>query len=165
METTAREYPMKQTTEQTEFSSGDARVTALRNRPELARAVAARRARLRQADREYAIGLATVRNAAQLTQAELATVLGVGQAAVAKMERRPDLLLSTLRSYINGRRGPCTPRSRLCRWRPASRIGSRHHSGPRAGGCPRRRAIDRKLDASLLVRGSITEQERTPSGR
>jgi hypothetical protein len=105
METTAREYPMKQTTEQTEFSSGDARVTALRNRPELARAVAARRARLRQADREYAIGLATVRNAAQLTQAELATVLGVGQAAVAKMERRPDLLLSTLRSYINGAGG------------------------------------------------------------
>lgn len=96
---------MKQTTEQTEFSSGDARVTALRNRPELARVVAARRARLRQADREYAIGLATVRNAAQLTQAELATVLGVGQAAVAKMERRPDLLLSTLRSYINGAGG------------------------------------------------------------
>ena len=96
---------MKQTTEQTEFSSGDVRVTALRNRPELARAVAARRARLRQADREYAIGLATVRNAAQLTQAELATVLGVGQAAVAKMERRPDLLLSTLRSYINGAGG------------------------------------------------------------
>jgi Helix-turn-helix domain len=105
METTAREYPMTQTPEQTAFSSGDARVTALRNRPELARAVAARRARLRQADREYAIGLATVRNAAQLTQAELATVLGVGQAAVAKMERRPDLLLSTLRSYINGAGG------------------------------------------------------------
>ena len=96
---------MTETTEQTEFSSGDARVTALRNRQELARAVAARRARLRQADREYAIGLATVRNAAQLTQAELATVLGVGQAAVAKMERRPDLLLSTLRSYINGAGG------------------------------------------------------------
>jgi Helix-turn-helix. len=96
---------MTQSTEQTEFSSGDARVTDLRNRPELARAVAARRARLRQADREYAIGLATVRNAAQLTQAELATVLGVGQAAVAKMERRPDLLLSTLRSYINGAGG------------------------------------------------------------
>jgi hypothetical protein len=96
---------MTQTPEQTEFSSGDARVTALRNRPELARAVTARRARLRQADREYAIGLATVRNAAQLTQAELATVLGVGQAAVAKMERRPDLLLSTLRSYINGAGG------------------------------------------------------------
>jgi hypothetical protein len=96
---------MTQTPEPTEFSSGDARVTALRNRPELAQAVAARRARLRQADREYAIGLATVRNAAQLTQAELATVLGVGQAAVAKMERRPDLLLSTLRSYINGAGG------------------------------------------------------------
>lgn len=105
METTAREHAMTQSTEQTEFSSGDARVTDLRNRPELARAVAARRARLRQADREYAIGLATVRNAAQLTQAELATVLGVGQAAVAKMERRPDLLLSTLRSYINGAGG------------------------------------------------------------
>ena len=64
---------MTQTPEQTEFSSGDARVTALRNRPELARAVAARRARLRQADREYAIGLATVRNAAQRS---LVTELG-----------------------------------------------------------------------------------------
>ena len=91
--------------EPSEFSSGDARVSALRSRPDLAPAVAARRARLRQADREHAIGLATVRNAARLTQAELATVLGVGQAAVAKMERRPDLLLSTLRSYINGAGG------------------------------------------------------------
>lgn len=91
--------------EQTQFASGDARVTALRNRPDLTSAVATRRARLRQADREHAIGLATVRNAARLTQTELATVLGVGQAAVAKMERRPDLLLSTLRSYINGAGG------------------------------------------------------------
>ena len=88
--------------EKVTFEHGTDRVTALRTRPDLTDEVAARRAELQQADRTHAIGLAMIRRAADLTQAELAEVLGVGQAAVAKMERRPDLLLSTLRAYLQG---------------------------------------------------------------
>lgn len=87
------------------FVRGDDRVTALRRRADLAAAVEAKRARIRQAEDEHALGIAAVRNAARLTQAELAAVLGVGQAAIAKIEGRPDILLSTLRSYINGAGG------------------------------------------------------------
>ena len=80
---------------------GNERLRAIRDRhPELADAVAARRAELRQADRDHARGLAMIRQAANLTQTELASILGVGQAAVAKIENRPDLLLSTLRGYL-----------------------------------------------------------------
>ena len=63
-------------------------------------AVVARRARLRDADRAHAMGLAALRKAAELTQTELATALGISQAAVAKTEQREDLLLSTLIAYI-----------------------------------------------------------------
>lgn len=51
-------------------------------------------------DRAYAMNLALIRHAADLTQVELARRLGVGQAAVSKVERQHDLLLSTLSSYV-----------------------------------------------------------------
>jgi transcriptional regulator with XRE-family HTH domain len=35
-----------------------------------------------------------------MTQTELATKLGVGQAAVSKIERQSDMLISTLASYL-----------------------------------------------------------------
>jgi DNA-binding XRE family transcriptional regulator len=82
------------------FESGTERLNALLARPDLTEAVAARREELRQADRQHAIGLAMIRQAANLTQTELAEALGVGQAAVAKIERRQDLLLSTLRADL-----------------------------------------------------------------
>ncbi len=88
--------------EATTFESGTDRVTALRNRADLKDAVDARRQELRQADRAHAMGLAMLRRAANFTQVELAEQLGVGQAAIAKLERRPDLLLSTLRGYVRG---------------------------------------------------------------
>lgn len=47
-----------------------------------------------------AMGLAAVRRAFDLTQTALAGCLGVSQANVAKIERRSDLLVSTLRSYL-----------------------------------------------------------------
>lgn len=46
------------------------------------------------------IELAAIRRAAGLTQAELAANLGVGQAAVSKIERQSDMLISTLASYL-----------------------------------------------------------------
>ena len=44
--------------------------------------------------------LKDLRRAKELTQVQLAEVLGVRQATVAQLEKRSDLLLSTLRSYV-----------------------------------------------------------------
>ena len=57
-------------------------------------------------DKSYAMNLAVIRKAAQLTQKDLATRLGKGQAAVSKLERQHDLLLSTLASYISRPQAP-----------------------------------------------------------
>ena len=51
-------------------------------------------------DRVYAMNLAMIRNAAQMTQVEVAKKLGVGQAAVSRLESREDMLLSTLYDYL-----------------------------------------------------------------
>ena len=49
--------------------------------------------------------IAEVRQARQMTQVRLAEVLGVNQGAVSKLERRSDMYLSTLRSYIEAMGG------------------------------------------------------------
>jgi transcriptional regulator with XRE-family HTH domain len=46
------------------------------------------------------IDLAAIRRATGLTQTALAARLGVGQAAVSKIERQSDMLLGTLASYL-----------------------------------------------------------------
>lgn len=46
-----------------------------------------------------------LRAARQLTQTNLAQVLGVNQSAVSKLEKRTDMYLSTLRSYIEAMGG------------------------------------------------------------
>jgi DNA-binding XRE family transcriptional regulator len=51
------------------------------------------------------MGFGKLRQARQLTQVELAERLDVPQAAISRMERRTDLLLSTLRHYIEGMGG------------------------------------------------------------
>ena len=42
------------------------------------------------------MNLAMIRKAAQMTQVEVARKLGVGQGAAPRLERRDDMLLSTL---------------------------------------------------------------------
>ena len=81
------------------FVRGNDRLSRMLAKPGMQEAVATRRARLRDADRAHAMGLAALRKAAELTQTELATALGISQAAVAKTEQREDLL-STLNAYI-----------------------------------------------------------------
>lgn len=49
--------------------------------------------------------LEQLRAARQLTQEDLAQTLGVNQSAVSKMEKRTDMFLSTLRSYIEAMGG------------------------------------------------------------
>jgi transcriptional regulator with XRE-family HTH domain len=67
-----------------------------------------RRARIEaEADRlqaEYRT-LKELRKARELTQVQLAEALGIRQATVAQMEKRSDLLLSTLRGYVEAMGG------------------------------------------------------------
>jgi DNA-binding XRE family transcriptional regulator len=49
--------------------------------------------------------LEELRQARQLTQTNLATALGVDQGSISKLERRTDMYLSTLRSYIEAMGG------------------------------------------------------------
>ena len=49
--------------------------------------------------------LAELRSARQMTQIRLAELLRVNQGAISKMERRSDMYLSTLRSYIEAMGG------------------------------------------------------------
>lgn len=48
----------------------------------------------------YARGLADIRRAGRLTQQQLAAALSTDQGTVSRIERRSDLLLSTLRDYL-----------------------------------------------------------------
>jgi len=82
------------------FTRGNERLAKALSDPQRRERVDAIRAQMRQADRAYKMGLATVRHAANLTQTELAQRMGVGQAALSGMENRGDLLLSTLASYL-----------------------------------------------------------------
>src|ERR1700683_1461080 len=92
-----REIPM---TEQVNFIRGNDRISQLAQRPDLAAEVAGVRAEMAEADRTYAMGLAALRQAAELTQVELARRMGVTQAAISRMEQPHDLLLSTLNAYL-----------------------------------------------------------------
>lgn len=67
----------------------------------------ARRARIGQLTKELReeMNLAEVRRAHQLSQEEIARTLQVGQAAVAKIEKRTDVYVSTLRRYIEAMGG------------------------------------------------------------
>ena len=49
---------------------------------------------------DHADSLGEIRKALRKTQVEIARELGVGQVAVAQLERRSDLLLSTLQRYV-----------------------------------------------------------------
>lgn len=60
-----------------------------------------------EADRlhtEY-LTLQDLRKAKELTQTNLAETLGIRQATVAQMEKRSDLMISTLRSYVEAMGG------------------------------------------------------------
>jgi hypothetical protein len=48
----------------------------------------------------YAQGLADIRRAGNLTQQQIAAALSTDQGTVSRIERRHDLLLSTLRDYL-----------------------------------------------------------------
>jgi DNA-binding XRE family transcriptional regulator len=60
----------------------------------------------RIADRAMELAtLKDLRQAAQQTQEELAATLGVRQDTISRLEKRTDMLLSTLRQYVEGMGG------------------------------------------------------------
>jgi transcriptional regulator with XRE-family HTH domain len=65
---------------------------------------AERRARIEQRAQQLAT-LKDLRTAAEQTQEDLAAALGVGQDTISRLERRSDMLLSTLRHYVEGMGG------------------------------------------------------------
>jgi len=88
------------TPQQPVFVRGNDHLDRLLADPLIASDVAAAHVDAEEMDRAYAMNLAMVRKAAQLTQAEVARKLGVGQAAVSRLEGREDMLLSTLYDYL-----------------------------------------------------------------
>ena len=87
-------------TEEVKFIRGNDRINQLAQRADIADGVTQVRSEMAEADRTYAMGLAALRQAAELTQTELARRLGVTQAAISRMEQPHDLLLSTLNAYL-----------------------------------------------------------------
>ncbi|MGY4771360.1 helix-turn-helix domain-containing protein [Kribbella sp. CWNU-51] len=83
------------------FVRGNERLDKLLARPEIAGGVAEVEVEAREMDRVYAENLAMIRRASDLTQVEVAEKLGVGQAVVSRLERRSDMLLSTLADYLH----------------------------------------------------------------
>ena len=83
------------------FVRGNSRLHELLARPDIAAGVAEVEAEAREMDRLYADNLAKIRKAGELTQSDVAAKLGVGQAVVSRLERRDDMLLSTLAEYLH----------------------------------------------------------------
>lgn len=92
-----------------DFVRGDDRLDELLGQPGMADAVDELDAEADEIDRVYAMSLAMVREASKRTQADIAHELRISQGAVSQMERREDMLLSTLRSYITAT-GATNPR-------------------------------------------------------
>ena len=82
------------------FVRGNDHLDRLLSDPQVAADVAEANAAAEEMDRVYAMNLAMIRKAAQMTQVEVAKRLGVGQAAVSRLESREDMLLSTLYDYL-----------------------------------------------------------------
>src|ERR1035441_8152216 len=61
--------------------------------------------RVRVREELQRMALEELRSAKQLTQADMAEMLGVPQSSVSRIERRADMYLSTLRNYLHAMGG------------------------------------------------------------
>lgn len=82
------------------FVRGNDHLDRLLADPQIAADVAETNAAAEEMDRTYAMNLAMIRKAGQMTQVEVAKKLGVGQGVVSRLESRDDMLLSTLFDYL-----------------------------------------------------------------
>jgi len=95
------DYLPEVTSEPETFAAIDDVMAALESVPGVLEGRNEIRAANEQMEREYLIGLATIRKVAALTQDEVAVKMGIKQAAVSKIERRDDMLLSTMKAYFD----------------------------------------------------------------
>lgn len=84
-----------------EFAPADDVFAALESIPGINDDLTERQAAREQMEREHRVGLATIRQIAALTQTEVAEKMGVRQTSVSRLEARPDVLLSTLKAYLD----------------------------------------------------------------
>lgn len=63
------------------------------------------RARAKSAALEQDMALAELRRAMKLSQEEIATALNINQASVARMEKRTDMYIGTLRRFVQAMGG------------------------------------------------------------
>jgi DNA-binding transcriptional regulator YiaG len=82
------------------FADITADVDAMLAEPETAAFIEAQRPAREAMNRAFAMNLATIRKAAELTQKDIAAAMGRDQSSVSKMETRSDMLLSTLAEYL-----------------------------------------------------------------
>lgn len=82
------------------FRSMNDRIDELVNNPLIADDVRRYATDREHVNRIYVQGLADIRRAGNLTQQQLAAALNTDQGTVSRIERRHDLLLSTLREYL-----------------------------------------------------------------
>ncbi len=91
---------MTEDKERRSFRRGNERIEQLAANPAIAEQVEQVREATARTDLVFVQTLAEIRKAGDLTQTDVARAMGVEQAAVSKIERRHDLLLSTLREYL-----------------------------------------------------------------
>lgn len=82
------------------FVRGNDIIDRLAADPLIAADITAADTQVEEMDRISAMNLAMIRKAAQMTQVEVARKLGIGQGVVSRLERRSDMLLSTLYDYL-----------------------------------------------------------------
>ncbi|MCL2423795.1 MAG: helix-turn-helix domain-containing protein [Micrococcales bacterium] len=87
-------------TEQSDFGPIDDTFAALKAVPGIDDDLDDRIEAREQMEREHIAGLAMVREVAAMTQDDVAKKMGVAQGSVSRLERRGDLLLSSLRAYF-----------------------------------------------------------------
>lgn len=84
----------------TRFRRANDRIAQLAADPLIAEDVQTFAAERERVNRIHARGLADIRKASNLTQQQMAQMLGTDQGTISKIEHRDDLLLSTLRQYL-----------------------------------------------------------------
>jgi DNA-binding transcriptional regulator YiaG len=82
------------------FVRGNDHLARLLSDPERAARVEKIREATEEMNRVYAMNLAMIRKALDLTQVEMATRLKTDQGSVSRIENREDMLLSTLADYL-----------------------------------------------------------------
>jgi DNA-binding XRE family transcriptional regulator len=97
----------------------------------------------RQRIEARALELATLKDlrlAAEKTQAQLAEALGVGQDTISRLEKRSDMLLSTLRHYVESMGGKLELIARFPNRPPVviEHLGGEVKSRPKTSGTRRR---------------------------